>query len=235
MRTLLSLYPANRVLPSADQARERHSGSAEFFPTPTNSGLSSSTIDLLSRSKTTKESVSGGGRHQSQPQPLTFDAAGSGSAKPVTVGAEDKGVDDVAGLERVEVLSFRQLPQHCDTIFAARGTQRAIGGHSDRVNVSSVSVVVRLELALRQLPNLGKKRSGSVSDLRLRECTMSCPSSGLLAIFPPSAWCSAILVDIGYSHRAKLSVVANIISIIMAPRPFHHFPNPPGTDTPWPL
>lgn len=52
IRTLLSLYPAKRVLPSADHASERHSGSAEFFPTPTNSGLSSSTIDLLSKSKT---------------------------------------------------------------------------------------------------------------------------------------------------------------------------------------
>lgn len=75
---------------------------------------------------------------------LTLDAAGSGSAQPVAVGAEDEGVDDVAGFERVEVLSIRQLPQHRDAVLATRSAERAIRRNSDRVDVSSVSVVVRL-------------------------------------------------------------------------------------------
>lgn len=77
-----------------------------------------------------------------------LDAAGGGSAEPVTGRAEDKSVDHIAGLERVEVLAVRQLPQHCDTVLAARGAQRAVRRNGDGVDVTGVSEVVGLQLAL---------------------------------------------------------------------------------------
>merc|ERR1719369_2059212 len=51
---MLSLYPANRVCPSADQARERHCGGSALAD-PGTSGLSSSTMFLLSKSQTLME------------------------------------------------------------------------------------------------------------------------------------------------------------------------------------
>ena len=49
-----------------------------------------------------------------------FDAFGSGSAQPVSVRAEDKAVDNIAGLEAVEVLALVQIPEHGDAILSAR-------------------------------------------------------------------------------------------------------------------
>merc|ERR1719369_395477 len=51
---MLSLYPANRVCPSADQARDRHWGGSALAD-PGTSGLSSSTMFLLSKSQTFME------------------------------------------------------------------------------------------------------------------------------------------------------------------------------------
>lgn len=71
-----------------------------------------------------------------------LDAAGGGSAEPVTVGGEDKGVDNVTGLEGVEVLALVEIPKHGDTVLAAGGSKRAVGRDGDGVDVASVAVVV---------------------------------------------------------------------------------------------
>ena len=34
-------------------------------------------------------------------------------------GREDKSIDDVAGLERIEVLALVEVPEHCDTVLAS--------------------------------------------------------------------------------------------------------------------
>ena len=48
---VLSVYPEYRVDPSADQAREMHSGFIAFLPISGSSGTSSATVCLLSRSQ----------------------------------------------------------------------------------------------------------------------------------------------------------------------------------------
>jgi len=84
------------------------------------------------------------------------DGAGGGGAEPVAVGGEDKGVDLVVGVERVEVLGLVQVPQHGGSVLATRGAERAVGGDGDGVDVASVADVVGLELAAREFPNLDK-------------------------------------------------------------------------------
>ena len=83
-----------------------------------------------------------------------FDAGRSSCAQPVPVGREDEGVDDVTSLEGVEVLALIEVPEHGDTVFAARRRKRAIGRDGDGVDVACVAVVVGLELELLEFPNL---------------------------------------------------------------------------------
>jgi hypothetical protein len=82
------------------------------------------------------------------------DVGGSGSAEPVSVGREDKGVDLVAGVEGVQVLGLVEVPEHGGTVLATGGAEGTIGGDGDGVDVSSVADVVSLELAGREFPNL---------------------------------------------------------------------------------
>lgn len=82
------------------------------------------------------------------------DAAGGGSAQPVSVRGEDEGVDLVVGVERVQVLGLVEVPEHGGTILATGGAQRAIRRDGDGVDVTSVANVVGLQLAGGQLPNL---------------------------------------------------------------------------------
>lgn len=82
------------------------------------------------------------------------DAAGGGSAEPVSVGGEDESVDLVAGVEGVEVLGLVEVPEHGGAVLATGGAKRAIRGDGDSVDVAGVADVVSLELAGRELPNL---------------------------------------------------------------------------------
>ena len=56
-----------------------------------------------------------------------LDAAGSRCAKPVPVGREDEGVDNVTGLERIEVLALVEVPKHGNTILATGRGQGTVG------------------------------------------------------------------------------------------------------------
>lgn len=85
------------------------------------------------------------------------DSGGSGSAEPVPVGGEDKGVDDIAGLEGVEMLGLVEIPKHDDAVLATGGAQGTIGGNGDGVDVTVVADVVGAELALVELPDLGRR------------------------------------------------------------------------------
>lgn len=77
-----------------------------------------------------------------------LDAAGGGSAQPVSVRAEHQGVDNITCLEGVQVLAVVQVPKHGDAILTTRGGEGAIGGYGDGVDVSGVAVVVGAQLAL---------------------------------------------------------------------------------------
>jgi len=85
-----------------------------------------------------------------------LDALGCGSAEPVSVGGEDKGVDNVTSLKRVKSLSFSKVPQHSNTIFTTRGTERSIWGDGHSVQISVVSREVGAEFAVAEGPNLHK-------------------------------------------------------------------------------
>jgi hypothetical protein len=47
-----------------------------------------------------------------------LDALSSSSAEPIPVRTEDEGVDGAAGLQRVQVLSIVEVPEHCYAILA---------------------------------------------------------------------------------------------------------------------
>jgi len=49
-----------------------------------------------------------------------LDTGCCGCAQPVSVGREDKSVDDISCFERVEVLALVEIPEHSDTILASR-------------------------------------------------------------------------------------------------------------------
>jgi hypothetical protein len=85
-----------------------------------------------------------------------LDALGCGSAEPVSVGGEDKGVDNITGLKRVKSLALSKIPQHSNTIFTTRGTEGSIWGNSNSVQVSGVSREVGAEFAVAERPNLDK-------------------------------------------------------------------------------
>ncbi len=55
------------------------------------------------------------------------------------------------------MLAVVEVPKHGNAIFSTGGSKRAIGGNGDGVNVTLVSIVVGAELALCELPDLGKK------------------------------------------------------------------------------
>ena len=85
------------------------------------------------------------------------DGAGGGSAQPVAVGREDKGVDLVTGGERVQVLGLVQVPEHGGTVLATGCAERAVGGDGDGVDVTGVTDVVSLDTAGSELPDLCKR------------------------------------------------------------------------------
>ena len=68
-----------------------------------------------------------------------LDALVGGGAEPVPVGAEDKAVDDLPGVEAVQALALVEVPEHGGSVLSAGGAERAIGGDADGVEVSGVA------------------------------------------------------------------------------------------------
>jgi len=112
----------------------------------------------------TRRSLGFGGRRQHFRFQLVHDnfafqvpdldgSAGRG-AEPVSVGREGESVDGVASVEGVKMFSFVQIPQHGLTVLATGGAKGAVRRHGDRVQVTSVADVVRLQLAVGKVPNL---------------------------------------------------------------------------------
>ena len=83
-----------------------------------------------------------------------FDGRGGSSTEPVSVGREDERIDNVTGLERVQVFSIIEIPEHGDTVLATGSGEGSIWRHGKGVDVTSVAKVVGLELALVELPDL---------------------------------------------------------------------------------
>lgn len=83
-----------------------------------------------------------------------LDRRSVGDAQPVAVGREAQRVDDVIVLERVQVLAVVEVPQQRLGVLATGRAQRAVGRNGDGVEVSVVALVVDLELAVCQVPDL---------------------------------------------------------------------------------
>jgi len=88
----------------------------------------------------------------------------SGGAKPVSVGAEAERVDDVAALQRVQMLALVQIPEHGAAVLATAGAQRTVGRHGHAVQVAAVAHVVSLQLAVSQIPDLDHSVPSSGDD-----------------------------------------------------------------------
>ena len=72
----------------------------------------------------------------------------------IPVRAECEGVDGVGVVQSVQMLAVIEIPEHGLGVLAARGTEGAVRGHSDGVQVTGVADVVGLQLAVGQVPNL---------------------------------------------------------------------------------
>ncbi len=82
-----------------------------------------------------------------------LDGTTHGRAQPVLVGREAHGVDDVASIERGQVLALVQVPQHGHAVLAARGAQGAVRRHSDGVDIALVALQVVVQFAGCQAPH----------------------------------------------------------------------------------
>ena len=80
----------------------------------------------------------------------------SSGAEPISVGREGEGVDSVASVESVEMFAFVEIPQHGLAVFATGSAEGAVGRNGDGVQITSVTDVIRLQLAVGQVPHLGR-------------------------------------------------------------------------------
>jgi len=83
-----------------------------------------------------------------------LDSSGGSSAQPVAVRRKDEGIDDVASFQGVEVLVLVQVPEHGDSVPTSGSAEGSVRGDGDGVDVAGVSVVVGLQFALGDIPDL---------------------------------------------------------------------------------
>lgn len=75
-------------------------------------------------------------------------------AQPVTVWREAQSVDDVVVIQSVQMLAVIQIPQQSFAILSSRCAQWAVRWDGDSVQVSVVSIMVQLQFAVGQIPDL---------------------------------------------------------------------------------
>lgn len=63
------------------------------------------------------------------------------------------------------MLPVVQVPEHGDTVFTTRRRKGSVGRDGEGVDVAGVAVVVRLELALVELPDLRAPARREASDV----------------------------------------------------------------------
>lgn len=98
-----------------------------------------------------------------------FDALRRSGTQPVTVGREDKGIDNVTCLQRVQVLALVKIPQHRDSVLATWCSKRTIGWDRHSVNIAGVTIVVGLQLELGKFPNLEWKCNKSAEQVEAKK------------------------------------------------------------------
>lgn len=83
-----------------------------------------------------------------------LDGRSGRGTQPVADGREDQSMNDITSVQRRQVATFVQVPQHRGTVLTTRSTQGTIGGHGHGVDIASVANQVGLELAHSQVPDL---------------------------------------------------------------------------------
>jgi len=83
-----------------------------------------------------------------------FDPWSKSGAEPVAVWREAEGGDDVVVVKGVQVLAVVQVPKHRFAVLATRCAEGTVWGNGDGVEVTRVSVVVDLQPAVGQVPDL---------------------------------------------------------------------------------
>ena len=74
-------------------------------------------------------------------------------------------MDLVAGGQGVEMLGLVEIPEHGCAVFAAGGTQGAVGGDGHGVDVAGVADVVGLDAARGEFPDLAEQNIVSTNVL----------------------------------------------------------------------
>lgn len=77
-------------------------------------------------------------------------------------------MDLVTGGQGVEVLGLVEVPEHGCAVFAAGGTEGAVGGDGHGVDVAGVADVVGLDAAIGEFPYLRKEKIVSADNNLLR-------------------------------------------------------------------
>lgn len=85
-----------------------------------------------------------------------FDGGTSSSAEPVAVRAEAESVDFSTSLKSVEVFALVEIPEHGNTVFTTRSTERTVRRDSNSVQVASVTNVVGAEFAVGKIPDFNE-------------------------------------------------------------------------------
>jgi len=83
-----------------------------------------------------------------------LDGSIGGGAQPVVLRGEAHGVDGGVVLQRVQVLSIIDIPQHGGSVLTTGTTKRTIRRDGDGVQDTSVSGQVGLQLAVVEVPDL---------------------------------------------------------------------------------
>jgi len=83
-----------------------------------------------------------------------LDGGTGGGAQPVAVGREAQGVDNVIVVQDVQTFIVIQVPQHGFAVLATRSTQGTIRRDSDCVQITRVVIMVLLQTAVGQVPDL---------------------------------------------------------------------------------
>lgn len=63
-------------------------------------------------------------------------------------------MDLIAGIKAVKMLGLVEIPEHGGAVLATRSAEGTVRGDSDSVDISSVSGMVGLNAARRELPDL---------------------------------------------------------------------------------
>jgi hypothetical protein len=108
-----------------------------------------------------------------------------GSAEPVTIRRKDEAVDNVSSIETVQALAFIEIPEHGCSVLSTRGTERAIRGDTNSVEVARVSNKIVAKFAVGERKDLDKTipsaRDNERNALGRREANTRDPFSVSLA------------------------------------------------------